>query len=99
VNINKQKAIYTIVSKIPKGKVLTYKKVATLAHIANPRFVGWVLHQNTNPKEIPCHRVVRSDGTIAKGYAFGGAKKQKELLRSEGVVFKNNRVDLMQCLF
>lgn len=91
--------VYTVVSKIPKGKVLTYKKVAELAGIKNPRIIGFALHANKNPKEIPCHRIVKSNGFLAKGYAFGGAKKQKEKLEKEGVEFINNQINLERFLY
>lgn len=92
--------VYAIVGSIPLGKVLTYKKVAQIAGITNPRIVGFALHKNSDPKHIPCHRVVKSDGSIASGYAFGGAKKQKEKLLEEEVVFRNSdRVDLATCLW
>lgn len=79
--------VYSVVTKIPRGKVLTYADVACIARIKTSRFVGLALHRNPDPKRIPCHRVVRRDGTIAKGYAFGGAKRQRELLEKEGVLF------------
>lgn len=88
-------SIYTIVSRIPEGKVMTYKQVARLSGVKNPRVVGSALHKNTDPKAIPCHRVVNAKGEVAKGYAFGGAQKQKEKLEQEGVVFNNpSQVDL-----
>lgn len=88
-------SIYAIVSKIPKGKVATYKQVAHLSGVKNPRVVGSALHKNTDPKAIPCHRVVNAKGFVAKTYAFGGWKKQKEKLEQEGIVFKNqNQVNL-----
>lgn len=87
--------VYSIIKSISKGKVLTYKEVARRAGIKNPRLVGRILHQNPDPKTIPCHRVVKSDGTIACGYAFGGKEKQKELLKTEGVEFLNeNKINL-----
>ena len=86
--------VYAIVSKIPRGKVLTYKKVAQLSGLTNPRIVGFALHANKNPKDIPCHRVVKSDGTLAKGYAFGGPIKQKKNLEKEGIIFlENGKID------
>ena len=92
--------IYEVVSRIPKGKVTTYKKVAAVTGIQNPRLVGVVLHRNIDPQHVPCHRVVRNNGTIATGYAFGGTKKQREKLKSEGVHFlPNDRVDLTKCLY
>lgn len=92
--------VYEIVAKIPKGKVATYKQIAKIAGIRNPRLVGFCLHRNIDPKTIPCHRVVRSDRTLARGYAFGGMKKQKEMLEKEGVGFlKNGNVDIERHLF
>lgn len=98
--MNNSDKIYSIVKQIPKGKVLTYKKIAQKTGIKNPRLIGTILHKNTNPKTIPCHRVVRSDGTIAKGYAFGGKSEQIKKLKTEGVQFaKDNMVDLVSSLY
>ena len=76
----KQK-VYEIVKKIPKGKVLSYKKVAELAGRPKAwRAVGNLLNKNTDPK-IPCHRVIRSDGRVG-GYNRGRKRKIK-LLKAE----------------
>jgi O-6-methylguanine DNA methyltransferase len=78
--------VYKIVGRIPKGKVLTYKQVAVLAK--NPlafRAVGNILNKN-HDKNIPCHRVIRSDGKIG-GYNKG-AKLKEKILKKEGFVFK-----------
>ena len=63
--------IYQVVCSIPRGKVATYGHVAMLA--GNPRWsrvVGYALHVNPRPGEIPCHRVVGADGKLV-GYAGG----------------------------
>lgn len=92
--------IYSLVSQIPKGKVLTYKIIAQKLNIKNPRYIGLVLHRNKNPNKIPCHRVVKSSGQLAKGYAFGGINEQKIKLQKEGVLFISNyKVSLKECLF
>lgn len=91
--------VFDLVANIPKGKVLTYKLVAEICHVANPRIVGRYLHTNLDSKSVPCHRVIRSDGKVASGYAFGGPQKQAYLLEQEGVVFKNNKVDLKKYLW
>ena len=79
-----QKKIYNIVRKIPKGKVLTYKEVARLAGLPQAyRAVGNALHKNPF-KDVPCHRVIRSDGKIG-GYAKGAEEKIK-VLRNEGYI-------------
>lgn len=87
MKMNTFNKIYKVVAKIPKGKVLTYKKVAEMSGIKNPRIVGFALHANKNPDEIPCHRVIKANGFLAKGYSFGGIKAQKEKLKKENVVF------------
>ena len=91
--------IYTLVSQIPAGKVLTYQQIAEVTHIRNPRIVGFALHQNKNPKKVPCHRVVYKDGSLAIGYAFGGITAQKAKLKKEGVVFLKDKVNLQTSLW
>lgn len=79
-----KKKVLKVVSKIPKGKVLTYKQVAELA--GRPfayRVVGNILNKNYN-SAIPCHRVIRSDGKIG-GYNRGTANKIK-ILKREGAI-------------
>jgi O-6-methylguanine DNA methyltransferase len=73
--------VYKVVSKIPKGKTLTYKQVAIKAGSPNAhRAVGNILNKNYNP-EIPCHRVVCSNGKPG-GYNRGANLKIK-LLKQE----------------
>jgi methylated-DNA-[protein]-cysteine S-methyltransferase len=80
--------VFEIVKKIPAGKVLTYKEVAKLAGSPRAfRAVGNILNTNYNP-EIPCHRVIRSDGKTG-GYNRGANQKIKILL-SENYVPKAN---------
>lgn len=74
--------VYEIVKRIPQGETLTYKKVAKLAGFPQAwRAVGNILNKNRNP-EIPCHRVIRSDGKVG-GYNKG-TKKKIALLKKEG---------------
>lgn len=74
--------VYKIVKEIPKGKTMTYKEVAILAGKPKAfRAVGNILNKNFN-SEIPCHRVIRSDGKIG-GYNRGGDNKIK-ILKDEG---------------
>ena len=92
---NSYDRIYDVVRKIPKGKVMTYKQVSILANVATPRVVGFALHVNQDPENIPCHRVVFSTGKLTPGYAFGGEEKQRAKLKSEGVKLNvNGTVDL-----
>jgi methylated-DNA-[protein]-cysteine S-methyltransferase len=76
--------VYDIVKDIPAGSVLTYKQVAAKAGKPDAaRVVGNVLNKNFDP-DIPCHRVVRSDGRIG-GYNLGSEVK-KQRLEQEGVI-------------
>ena len=74
--------VYAVVAKIPKGSVMTYQEVARRAGRPKAyRAVGNIMNKNPDTTKVPCHRVVRSDGTPG-GYARG-AKKKIEILRRE----------------
>lgn len=89
------KRVYEAVKKIPYGRVATYADVAQMAgNKKMARAVGNALHKNPDPDNIPCYRVVNSKGELAGEFAFGGAFKQAELLKMEGVEVNNGRVDL-----
>jgi O-6-methylguanine DNA methyltransferase len=88
---NLKQKVFKIVRKIPKGKVLSYKQVAE--KLGNPklaRLVGRILSTNTNPFEIPCHRVICSNGQVG-GYRWG-VKKKILLLKKEGLIIKRKKV-------
>lgn len=77
-----QNRVYNVVKKIPRGKVLTYKQVAIFAGRPKAyRAVGNILAKNFNP-QIPCHRVIRSDGRV--GDYNRGLEKKIKLLKKEG---------------
>ena len=74
--------VYKVVKKIPKGKVLTYKQVAEkIGRPKSYRAVGNILNKNFD-SNIPCHRVIRSDGKLG-GYNRGMRAKTK-VLKEEG---------------
>lgn len=71
-----QRAVLSKTAEIPYGQVRTYKDIAE--SIGRPRacrFVGNTLAKNPFPVLIPCHRVIRSDGSVGK---FGGGTELKE---------------------
>jgi methylated-DNA-protein-cysteine methyltransferase related protein len=72
-----------LVRAIPVGFVRTYGDISPGA----PRVAGAVLHDNDDPA-IPWQRVVRADGSLAKG------DRQRRLLEAEGVPFRGSRVDM-----
>lgn len=90
--------VYSIVQKIPKGRVSTYGLIAKQLNMS-PRVVGYALHANPDPDNIPCHRVVDRTGRVAPGFAFGGSGIQKKLLEAEGVEFiDETHVDIKRFL-
>jgi O-6-methylguanine DNA methyltransferase len=75
--------VRTVVRNIPKGTVMTYRAVAVAA--GNPkaaRAVARVMAKNYD-ETVPCHRVIRSDGSLG-GYNRGGVPAKKALLLTEG---------------
>ncbi|HVV39207.1 MAG TPA: MGMT family protein [Candidatus Paceibacterota bacterium] len=80
-----RKRVLAVVAKIPKGQVMTYAVVAKKAGNAKAsRAVGFYMSQNFD-KNIPCHRVIRSDGKIGN-YNRGGEKAKRALLKKEGAI-------------
>lgn len=82
--MNFQQQVYAVVKKIPKGKVLTYKEVAKKIGAPNAAWaVGNALNKNRG-KDVPCHRVIRSDGKVG-GYYWGVAVKIKILKKEKAI--------------
>ena len=77
------KRVLDIVRNIPKGKTLSYKEVASIAGDSNAsRAVGNIMKKNTD-KNVPCHRVIKSNGSVG---GYNGLKGQKEkLLKKERI--------------
>ena len=72
--------------KIPKGKVKTYKEVAIgIKMPKSARAVANACGKNPYAPKVPCHRVIRSDGTLGGFPALGGIKLKKKLLKKEGI--------------
>lgn len=87
--------IYEVVRQIPKGNVATYGQVAALAGNKKwARIVGYALHVNPDPENIPCYRVVTRDGDVSKAFAFGGENEQVRLLKEDGITFVDGKVDM-----
>lgn len=83
--------IFSLVRQIPRGKVTTYAEIARAAGSKKlARAVGRILSKNHKPNEIPCHRVVMSNGKVG-GYKWGVAEKIK-LLRREGVEVRGGKI-------
>ncbi len=80
-----QQKVWMACAAIPRGEVRTYRWIAE--HIGRPkavRAVGSALGKNPFAPIIPCHRVIKSDGTLGGYSGLGGVKTKKEMLKKEG---------------
>ena len=81
----KERVLHVVVD-IPKGETRTYKEVAEVAGSPGAaRAVGNIMKNNDNP-HVPCHRVVKSDGSMGGYNGIGGVETKGELLRKEGAL-------------
>lgn len=82
--------VYELLNKIPKGKVTTYKILAEKLGMKGYRAIGQIVGKNPNAPQVPCHRVVRTDGGLG-GYAFGIDKKIT-ILASENIEVDEEKI-------
>ncbi|MEM4638140.1 MAG: MGMT family protein [Candidatus Woesearchaeota archaeon] len=87
-----QEKVYLECSKIPKGKVTTYNAIAKKL-TSSPRAVGQALKHNPYAPKIPCHRVINSNRTLGGYNGKADNKKKLLMLKKEGIIIKNNKVD------
>ena len=88
--------VFTVVAKIPFGKVTTYGHIAEVCGVrSSARTVGWALNGAKNTG-LPCHRVVNRFGALTGKLHFGSPFIMKELLQSEGVEFDKNGNVIME---
>ena len=83
---------YQALKKVPRGKVTTYREIAKTLKSKAYRAVGNAMKKNPYAPKVPCHRVVKSDGSIG-GFA-SGTKKKVQLLKKEGIEIKKGKIDL-----
>ena len=78
--------VWKYLKTIKKGKIKTYQEVAKAINKPNAvRAVANAIGKNPSPPKIPCHRVIRSDGSLGGYSGAGGLKTKKKLLKSEGI--------------
>ena len=93
--MNFDERVWKLMEEIPRGKVTTYGQIARKLNTRAYRAVGNACRENPYAPRVPCHRVVRSDGTIG---GFGGktsgksVEEKAKLLREENVQVRNGRV-------
>jgi methylated-DNA-protein-cysteine methyltransferase-like protein len=92
--------VFSVVKRIPCGKVTTYGQIAE--HIgarSSARMVGWAVNSLKHSNNYPCHRVVNRNGELTGKMHFETPTLMRELLENEGIEFKNDRVDLEKQLW
>jgi len=85
---------YSLLKKVPKGKVTTYKDLAEALNTKAYRAVGNAMNKNPYAPEVPCHRVIKSNGDVG-GFSSGVNSKIK-LLQSEGIKIQDGKINLNQ---
>jgi methylated-DNA-[protein]-cysteine S-methyltransferase len=100
-----QQAILRILAEVPRGKVTTYGDLAKELARRNPKWsplasraVGTTMKNNPCGPQIPCHRVIKSDGTIGnfRGGEEGAVKEKARMLRDEGVTVLDDKINLKE---
>jgi O-6-methylguanine DNA methyltransferase len=95
LRMNFEEKVWKLMERIPKGRVTTYGQIARQLNTKAYRAVGNACRKNPYAPRVPCHRVVRSDGTIG---GFGGktsgktVKEKTRLLRKENVEIRNGKI-------
>ena len=95
VNFNER--CYSILRKVPKGKVTTYKEIAHALKSKAYRAVGNAMNKNPYAPQVPCHRVIKSNGDVG-GFA-SGAKNKIKMLKKEGIEIVNGKINLKKYLY
>jgi methylated-DNA-[protein]-cysteine S-methyltransferase len=90
--MNFHQKVWTLTARIPAGSVTTYAAIARAMKSTAYRAVGQALHHNPYAPQVPCHRVVGSDGKLT-GFA-GGLPKKEQMLQDEGVLITQGKVQL-----
>jgi alkylated DNA nucleotide flippase Atl1 len=90
VNDEQVELVRRLVASIPAGRVATYGDIASAARLSSPRIVGWIMR--TDSSDLPWHRVITASGRPAAHLVT----RQLELLRAEGLLASDGRVNLAQ---
>ena len=85
--------VYSVVRKIPQGKVTSYGAIANyLGTPKSARVVGWAMNASHGLDDVPAHRVVNRNGLLTGKHHFPGSKLMQQLLESEGINVKNDQI-------
>lgn len=92
--------VYEVTRKIPRGRVTSYGAIARyLGSAGSARMVGWALNSSHSKEDVPAQRVVNRQGLLTGKHHFGGTTAMQQLLESEGITIKENKVQDFEKLF
>src|SRR3954465_3872793 len=92
-NFNFFDKVYAIVVQIPHGRVTSYGAIAKFLGAArSARMVGWAMNACHGRDDVPAHRVVNRVGLLSGKHHFEGTNLMQQLLESEGVKVKENKI-------
>lgn len=98
MNNSFREAVYALVAQIPPGKVMSYGQIAALCgHPGAARVVGQIAH--FGPSDLPWQRIVNASGGLAASFWPDGRTGQARMLESEGVILKNDKVNMQECVW
>ena len=89
--MNFSKKVWNKCKKIPRGKISTYKENGKSLNSKAYRAIGQALKNNPYAPIVPCHRVVKSDGSIG-GYQGTNSLKKEKFLKIEGIVINKGKI-------
>ena len=85
--------VYVVVRTIPYGKVTSYGAIAKFLGAArSSRMVGWAMNASRGDDTVPTHRVVNKSGLLTGKHHFRGTNLMQQLLESEGIIIKDNKI-------
>ena len=85
--------VYQVVRQIPYGRVTSYGAIANfLGAKRSARMVGWAMNASHNLEDVPAHRVVNRMGLLTGKHHFEGTNLMQQLLESEGIKVKENKI-------
>jgi methylated-DNA-protein-cysteine methyltransferase-like protein len=93
--------VYEVVKLIPYGRVTSYGAIAGyLGTRGSARMVGWAMNASHHAvTSIPAHRVVNRNGLLTGKHHFDGPDVMRQLLESEGIVFKDDQIEHFKAVF
>lgn len=92
--------VYDVAAQIPFGRVTSYGAIAKyLGAARSARMVGWAMNASHTREDVPAHRVVNRVGLLSGKHHFEGTNLMQQLLESEGVKVKDNKIVKFDKLF